>query len=80
MILYLPMMTLLLFIVVVSSERVLKEQNQSKILPSSILKKAIQETMAQLRKQIATINPTPFLKASRKRVSVYIVNHRERRN
>ena len=80
MILYLPMMTLLVFIIVVSSERVLNEQNQSKMLPSFILKKAIQKTTAQLRKHVATINPTPFLKASRKRISMYIVTHRERRN
>ncbi len=80
MILYLPMMILLVFIIVVSSERVLKEQNQSKMLPSFILKKAIQKTTAQLRKHVATMNPTPFLKASRNRISVYIVSQMEKRN
>ena len=78
MILYIPVMTLLLYIVVVSSEGVLK--SQSKMLPSLILKKTIQKTMVQLRKQIATMDPTPFLEYSRKRISVYIVNHKERRN
>jgi hypothetical protein len=77
MVLYVPMMTLLLFILVVSSERVLKEMDQSRLSPGLVLKKAIQKPIAQLRKQVATIYPTPFRKYSRKRISVNKVSPKE---
>ena len=80
MILFVPMMKLLLYIVLASSERVLKQSGQSKTSPILTLKKAIQKIIVQLRKQVATINPTPFLEYSRKRISVYMVNHKDRSN
>ena len=79
MLLYVPMMNLLLYILVASSEGVLKK-NQFNISLSLTLKKEIQNTKVQLRKYIATIDPTPFLKYSKKRISVYIVNHRVRKS
>ena len=77
MVLYVPMMILLLYILVESSERTLKESNQSRPSPGLALRKAIQKTTTQLRKHIATIIPTPFRKYSRKRISVNKVSPKE---
>lgn len=75
---FLPMITLLLYIVVESSERTLMEINQSKPLPGLTVRKAIQKIIVQLRKHIATMYPTPFSKYFRKRTSVKRVKEIDR--
>ena len=77
LVIYVPMMGLLLFVLVTTSERTLKESGKPRQNLWSdwmvSLKKIIQKMTAQPRKQIATIIPTPFMIYSRIKTSVYRV-------